>query len=591
MGILRDILLFLLVLVGSHIIWRVIPFLLTAGIWYPLGVVDRRRGVDRKPAFFSFIARVDAIAIGAIATVLLVGILVTANRTLWISWILHPVLPILVLATMTLLAPVKSHLSYLRQMISFLRIASVPLALYALVRILWPTALSPALEYWAAVAGIGLIPPMGVWTLIGIVPAIRHLHEIDAQHTVLAARTKQAGLLVKYISHSVDRRNVIEALAQGEAAQNAALHYIRSGEQSGATAALIHGRLEIDHVEQLLLKHLPAAARDKLISEFAEAFEEIKELRREFGDAGLDQSILDVLDASLREQEDALANLPDSLDQIDAWAQPVWKQLRTVVDLRTALRFYRNSGDTIDGVVEQLALGERLEHVGGGLGCDIGAVSATRKGLTEALSTFRKGKFSDYMELVLGYVAIQNGTAKYRREIADVSACIERGWIHLSPLGLVHVYVPKAIQPHNPSNVLIQAIDSEASASPVKIVADGTLLELPGDCDRELGPESRPWVLPIAGKRSGSATLTLRISDGGRGYEDVGIAVTVVATTSEIITHSALAAALGGAIAGGAFWLCGIPVDDAMQNGAIAGGLLAGFFLIVKFRIVQVLRK
>jgi len=522
----------------------------------------------------------------------ILGIIFFITNYGWVSWSRFWTSPLLLLTASLFMLYVSGKSSYLP--ISIMRAQGFFFGVMA-----WPTAGLLVLQNYriqivnTSTYEIGMVVAY-VSVLISSYPGLkltRRAFNISKHLSTLRdsvfGRLKSLEALSGYLGEAQFLKMLHEPLSQANVAFNVASSCINDEKHQAAEAAFIHAEMELDYVERVVKDRIELSLKDELNAMLILAGQETEELVAELKSAQLNSEIINPIKEQIKTQKIEVNTLPQKTYELLDWLRP-FKEIQTsLVDTRTALRFYLNSGDSLRRIEQMLFEQNNIEHLCEVLGFSVQTATDCRITIEEELNTFKSGKFSNFGSLVVGYQTIQNKMQDYIRILSNLKNVISQNWqVFQFPESEILIYVPRACR--TGEDVLGAVFYNNKESLSLSIVFDSPSLELPSnstiDCDG-LQIDVLPFI--FAARREGKATLSASVFKNDQKVTTKSTRIRVFPSLIELAKNAAFFIPIMAGIGTFCFWLNGMTLKDAAQLGSVSGAIIVVITVIIIHIIIR----
>ncbi len=413
--------------------------------------------------------------------------------------------------------------------------------------------------------------------------------DLDARHDEVYYRLQELNTIATYTADQIP--GFQEVLSWANTASESAFESIKLEETQAAEAALIHARIETEHVELILRNWVELSFINEMKSSttYIES-NTIPELMNDLNISDPSNRLYDELTEQLGDYKQAMVSVPEPTVDLIQWLTPFLKFQKSLMDLKSAVRFFSSTGESISKMQENVSKNLPVEELFDTVMIDIREVCTLRYQYERILKEYNSGEYSSVGALVAAYHKIQILYVEYMQMIERLMLDFAARWQILTFAGQeVRVYVPRSTTTRKSAVGVI--VFNENLGFKCSVTIDGSHLDFQNQRDFYQENNQKLSFIPFSliGQRHGEAILTATLNIENDGKEIQSYEIRVHPTMFELAKETSVILPSLGAIFTLVWWLMGNPIKEAAFTGTGVGAILS--MLIIAIRVWRAKRK
>ncbi len=417
--------------------------------------------------------------------------------------------------------------------------------------------------------------------LAGNVPKSIASHELlSARHAALAEPEQRWKVVAEAVKLGSATDPVVETFNQMVVSRDAAVDQLRVGQYDDAERALQQAEFAARHLDRMSQD----AAGARLAARFQPACDELSRrlsaVAARVAASGIVLPDLEKDAAMLAQIQRRLATAEISVQALAEIAESFIQASGRITRVGEAMQLGENANLALASLKHELSELETIMEVAVRLDIPRQDSPDGREQLTPDFASFERNDFQTSEEILRAYSQIV-GRVRHLRTVAGALEGQRRKSFFelLVQEAGVRAYVPKTISVNHPRPI---AVVGESGGERTEVSFDGALLELPasgGKLTFERGASVQSFS--IAGKRAGTATISMVVKRGGEQHE-CSVVVETVASVSQLATTSLVWSTVLGAAVAVVFVILGVLIEAAIAWGTVSGAGLAFVLFVVR---------
>ena len=390
-------------------------------------------------------------------------------------------------------------------------VAATFVVLAVCVSVLFPAYFDYATARWASICAASLLIVASLWGLWKTPKQVYSFISLDRRHDELGTQLSRLQHIANVLPDSVTSTVIQDIVRSVDTSYKTAQRALQGNKMTEAEEAIFRAEVEVEGVNRAIADRARLSLKDELKAKLNQSRIDCDELRKEFEAAGLQGADVDSLVARLAELLRKIDEITFDAESMTVNIEPFEKFFTDIISTRTALRFRRNVGTSLDNLRDELRDTESQLLIAKALNLDVRVADSARSELAVLIEEFRERSVSSAEDLVGKYRALREAASRHRAAVKGLDVEAARQYVIENVDNFdATVFVPRSV---TAANAVAGAVVLRRGPHQIKALdceLDGVLIEF---------EQARSFVIALKEANSVSiSSFHILGKRGGRGH-------------------------------------------------------------------------